>query len=217
MWAVAVVYWASGRTDEAIPQLEEVLRLRKSKLGPEHGQTLQSMWGLASVYELADRLDDAGPLSEKALKLYEAKFGPNHPETVHMREVRDLALGRLLLQQKNYAEAEPLLAQDLDRNRKESNDWGRFEGESRLGASLLGQKQFDKAAPLLTRGYDGMKTYDAKYPARPWEVAWRLKHLTEAGERVVRLYAEWGKPEKAAEWRAKLAPKPPAESNKPKP
>jgi hypothetical protein len=42
-------------------------------------------------------------------------------------------------------------------------------------------------------------------------------HLTDAGERVVRLYEAWGQPEKAAEWRAKLARVLPAENNEPKP
>jgi hypothetical protein len=29
-------------------------------------------------------------------------------------------------------------------------------------------------------------------------------NLTQAGEWIVQLYREWGKPEEAAEWRAKL-------------
>ena len=62
-----------------------------------------------------------------------------------------------------------------------------------------------------------MKTYVAKNPASPPWRAWQLKRLTEAGGWVVQLYDEWGRPEKAAEWRAKLARELPAESNKPKP
>ena len=57
----------------------------------------------------------------------------------------------------------------------------------------------------------GMKQHAAKIPAP-------FKHyLTEAGERVVQLYDEWGKPEEAAKWRAELARKPPAENNVAKP
>ena len=36
-------YEADGRLDEAIPLFEEVLKLRKAKLGPDHPDTLQSM------------------------------------------------------------------------------------------------------------------------------------------------------------------------------
>jgi hypothetical protein len=56
-----------------------------------------------------------------------------------------------------------------------------------------------------------MKEREAKIPAE------LKRHLTEAGERVVRLYDEWGKPEEAAKWRAKLSRELPAENNEPKP
>ena len=89
--------------------------------------------------------------------------------------------------------------------------WQRFHRESLLGASLLGQKKFDEAELPMIEGYKGMKEREAKIPA-PLK-----RHLTEAGERVVRLYEEWGKPAEAAKWRAELAGKPPAENNKTKP
>jgi hypothetical protein len=122
------------------------------------------------------------------------------------------ALGRMRLQQKDYAGAEPLLRQELSGKQKYApNLWSRFRSESLLGESLLGQKKFDEAKPRLIEGYQGMKEREAKIPAP-------LKHhLTEAGERVVRLYEEWGKPDEAAKWRAELAGKPPAENNEAKP
>ena len=117
MWGVAVIYLADGRIDEAIPLLEEALKLRKAKLGPDHFFTLQSMWGLAGAYTEADRLDEAIPLSGEAFELRKAKLGPDHPTTLEMRDVRDAALGRKWLQQKEYAKAEPLLRHDLSRHR----------------------------------------------------------------------------------------------------
>jgi hypothetical protein len=52
---------------------------------------------------------------------------------------------------------------------------------------------------LVLSGYEGMKAREAKIPppSKP--------RFTEAAERVVRLYEEWGKKDKAAEWRTKLA------------
>ena len=67
-----------------------------------------------------------------------------------------------------------------------------------LGGSLLGQKKYAEAEPLILAGYEGMKGREAKIPAHG-----KLR-LTEAAERVVRLYEAWGKPEKAAAWKAKL-------------
>ena len=43
-----------------------------------------------------------------------------------------------------------------------------------------------------------MKRYAAKIPAP------RKHYLTEAGERVLQLYEDWGKPEEAAKWRKEL-------------
>src|SRR5262249_48062652 len=117
------------------------------------------------------------------------------------------------LQQEEYAKAEPLLRHDVSRHRQADN-WFRFRSESLLGESLRGQndpKKFDEAERLLIGGYKGMKRHAAKIPAP-------LKdYLAEAGERVVRLYDERGKPEEAAKWRAELARKPPAGNHEAKP
>jgi serine/threonine protein kinase len=210
MQAVADGYAQSGQIHEAIALHEETLKLSKAKLGREHAGTLRSMTHLAFDYSAADRLDEAIPLFEKVLELYTAKLGPDHPQTLPIRAVRDRTLGRKWLQQKEYTKAEPLLRQDLSR-RGQATDWYGFHIESLLGESLLGQKKLDEAEPFLIKGYKGMTEREAKIPAP-------AKHLlTAAGERVVRLYDEWGKPEKAAEWRAKLARELPAENNEPKP
>jgi hypothetical protein len=119
------------------------------------------------------------------------------------------------LQEKKYAEAEPLLRQGLSlRERRVPNDWSRFHSESLLGESLRGQndpKKFDEAERLLIGGYEGMKQRAAKIPA-PLK-----RRLTEAGERIVRLYDDRGKPDETAQWRAKLARELPGENNEAKP
>ena len=71
-----------------------------------------------------------------------------------------------------------------------------------LGGSLLGQAKYAEAEPLLLAGYEGMRAREAKTP--------RVKEDLPgtAGERIVRLYEAWGKPEEAKAWRAKLIPPP---------
>jgi hypothetical protein len=66
---------------------------------------------------------------------------------------------------------------------------------------LSGQKRYAEAEPHLLQGYGGLKAREAKIPAP------RKKNLAEAAARIVPFYEAWGKPEKAAEWRTKLATK----------
>ena len=79
------------------------------------------------------------------------------------------------------------------------DDWSRFDATSQLGGALLGRKKYAEAEPLIVQGYEGMKAREARISplGKP--------RLTEAAERVVRLYEEWGKKDKAAEWRTRLA------------
>ena len=72
---------------------------------------------------------------------------------------------------------------------------------------MLGQKKFADAEPLILAGYEGMMARHVKIPASG------KPRLNDAAQRVVQLYEDWGKKDKAAEWRAKLA-KAPAEAKR---
>jgi tetratricopeptide (TPR) repeat protein len=271
-------YAKAGRSAEAIPLFEATLKLRESKLGADHPDTLTSRNSLATAYRTAGRTAEAMSLYEATLKLYESKLGPDHPNTLdsahdlaHALEVirpaeaeplfrralagyrkhqgsdgaltidltRDLAFlldrtGRLdeaemllreliprqrarfradsptladllaifgtnLLKQRKWAESEPVLRQCLAiRARAIPDDWRRFNTMSQLGGALLGQGRYAEAEPLVVEGYEGLKARAAKIPGpgKP--------RLPEAAERVIRLYEDWGKPEQAAVWKAKL-------------
>jgi hypothetical protein len=82
-----------------------------------------------------------------------------------------------------------------------SDPWNQHWSQSLLGASLTGQHKFAEAEPFLVDGYRGMtQQEDASSIANQTEIG-------NAGQRIVELYESWGKPEKAAEWRQKLAKK----------
>ena len=68
--------------DRALPLYEETLALRKSKLGPDHPDTLVSMNNLAEGYKAVGNFDRALPLFEETLALEMAKLGPDHPNTL---------------------------------------------------------------------------------------------------------------------------------------
>jgi hypothetical protein len=94
-------------------------------------------------------------------------------------------------------EAETALRESLSLYEKTGpGSWTYWHVASLLGGCLAGQERFAEAEPLLLDGYLKMQPPGAPVPRR-WHRA--------AGERIVALYEAWGKPEKAAEWRARLA------------
>ena len=102
------------------------------------------------------------------------------------------ALGRNLLKQSKWSEAEPLIRDCLAIRVKEiPEDYRRFSTESLLGGALLAQGKYAEAEPLIVGGYEGMKAREARIAATYRNV------LSEAQERVIGLYRAWGRPEKA--------------------
>ena len=151
--------------------------------------------------DLANLLDQSGrgALAEtmflELLEQSRKQFGPADPRTAGALA----QLSRNLIQQGKWLAAEPLLRECLAlREKSQPDEWTTFNTRSVLGGSLLGQKKFAEAEPLIISGYEGMKAREAKIPppGKP--------RLTDAAERVVKLYEAWGKKDKAAEWRDKL-------------
>ena len=113
------------------------------------------------------------------------------------------SLGDVWLQQLKYTEAEALLREALSGREKATPDgWERYKVESLLGAVLAAQKRYDAAEPLLLSGYQGLIQRQVSIPAVDRSLPRR------AGDRIVQLYQDWEKPEKAAEWAGKLQPSP---------
>jgi eukaryotic-like serine/threonine-protein kinase len=109
-------------------------------------------------------------------------------------------LGANLLKQNKHAEAERVLRECLPVLREKQPDaWTTFHTQSLLGEALSGQGKYAEAEPLLVHGYEGMKQRAATIPTNG------KARLTEALERLVQLYDDWGKPDEAAKWRAERA------------
>jgi tetratricopeptide (TPR) repeat protein len=75
-------YQAAGKLDQALPLLEESLKLAKAKLDADHPLTLTIMNNLGLVYQSAGKLGKALPLWENSLPLMKAKLGADHPSTL---------------------------------------------------------------------------------------------------------------------------------------
>lgn len=104
--------------------------------------------------------------------------------------------GLTLLKLKKYEEAETALRFTLEIRRKillpDAPDV--VAAEADLAVSLVGQRRFAEAEPMLLRGYEKLK--DTSFD--------KSKMKQQAISRLSELYEMWGKPEKAAIYRALL-------------
>ena len=190
------LYYLQGKYVKAEPLLTKVLQTWQRVLGEEHPNTVASMRNLAVLYRDEGKYVQAESLFAKVLEIEPRVLGPAHPRT--LAHMNDLAL--LYLKTGQYAQAERLLRDALPRHKAaNSPTWDRYYCESLLGGSLAGQRKYPEAEPLLVAGYERMRERANTLP--PCN---RLQ-LEQAGKWIVQLYQDWGKPDKAAEWRARIS------------
>jgi serine/threonine protein kinase len=189
----------SATDPNALSAAGPVMRFEDAqKRGAEHepSETLQAVESMAELYRSWKKPAHAERLLRSALGIWRGMLGDGSPEVANTRT----NLGRVLLDRDNCAEAEAFLRASLSvREQALADDWSRFHTASLLGGSLLGQGRYAEAEPLLVLGYEGLKGREKSIPPTANLV------LVEAGGRLLKLYESWGKPDKAAEWRRKLA------------
>ena len=191
---------AQFKYDKGEELLNQLLKLSLSVSGEEEQANSRYVRGrLAQLFVLQHRYDKAEEQFE-AMQAIQRDI-PSGTATPRFRVITSqLAWARL--QQQKY----DLAAKDLrvvPENSK-ADTFYRYNWETVLGASLVGQKKFAEAETYLLEGYAGMK----RKPEPAQGAGFGLAHFTleDAGQWILRLYQEWGKPEKAAEWRAKIQP-----------
>jgi hypothetical protein len=82
---------------------------------------------------------------------------------------------------------------------KRPDHWRTFYARTLLGGSFLGQKRYDQAENLLLTGFEGLKLREDRVPPVP------KRCMEESMTQIVKLFEETERPDKAAEWRQKLA------------
>jgi tetratricopeptide (TPR) repeat protein len=161
-------------------------------LGEEDSSTLDTMRNRAVLYRAERDYARAEALLTKILEVRRRVFGEAHRDTTAILA----ALGEVRIQLRKYAEAEPLLrAAGSGYEKARSDNWRRYSSQSALGASLVGQRKYLEAEPLLLTGYQGILERETTIPAE------NRSDLEQARKWIVRLYQDWGKPDKLVEWR----------------
>jgi serine/threonine protein kinase len=193
---LAGVYYDAGQFKEAEELLGAAAAGAREKLGPTHLQTLSFTSNQADCLEKLDLAEMAEPLRRELMVFWKDKEGPDSWQFAQ----RMGQLGSNLMQQRKFAEAEPLLREALRIGDKQLPDsWGNWITRSLLGSSLAGQMQFEAAETLLLQAHEGLMKRADKIPPRARSV------LAESAQRIIDLYVAWDKPELANTWRQELA------------
>jgi tetratricopeptide (TPR) repeat protein len=189
---MAKLYQLEGKYREAEAEFRHVLDAQRRVSGNDRPDTLTTIYLLGTVKLSEGQYADAEQLFTQALAGERRLYGTESPTTFS-----DLVgLGRSQLEQRKYDLAEASFREALMGYEKARPDgWQRYNCESLLGQSLAGERRYGEAEPLLLSGYQGLIQRRDKMSAinRPY--------VESAGGRIVQFYVEWGKPEKAREWR----------------
>lgn len=183
---------AQGRDAEAEQAYRQALEMRRHLLGREHPAVATTLNNLAMTLADEGKLEQAEPLYREALTMRRRLLGDRHPHVANSL----LGLGSLLLKKGDAVGAEPLLRECLAirASGRAKDDWQVAAAGSALGECLAMQRQFAEAESLLVAG-ERILSASAAVPA---------PRKREALSRVIHLYASMGKPERAAEYRARL-------------
>ena len=187
---LGILYLHLGRLAEAERCFGEAYRTRRLVLGDQNPMTVTSQGHLAFVYLLQGRRADAEPLLCEFRESVSRQQDRLPPFTFW----RLRGVGLALLRARDFTRAESFLRLYLElATKKLPDDWLRSSATAALGASLLAQKKYAEAEPLMVSGFEGMQ----KSGGDP-------QYVRRAAERVVKLYQDWGRADKAVEWRAQL-------------
>lgn len=199
MHNLASAYQAAGQDEKALAMHQQAVA-GLEKLNFNHAGAYLMIWSLCESLEKRGRTDRADAWRQKWLAAVRTRNGPD--SGVYATELAKQSED--LLRYQRYAKAEPMLRECVAILQKaHSDDVTTSHARSMLGDALLAQKQYAEAEPLLIQGYEGFKAHEAQIS--PLYAQYRI---AEAGDRIVRLYEAWNRPEKAAEWRTKVPPLP---------
>ena len=191
---LANLLWYQDRFAEAEPIYLEVDAGRSKVLGALHPDTLKVDSDIASLYSKQKRLEEAETLARRTLESQTLALGAEHPDT----RISRVTLQNIYFQQGRFAEAEAIARQVLESSRRRvgENHPETLTDMHNLATIVDAFKRYDDAEAIYLRTIQGkLKVYPPGHPSTGRSI-----------QRLISMYERWGKPQKAAEWRAQLPP-----------
>jgi serine/threonine-protein kinase len=174
------------------PLYREALALKRKMLGDEHPEVAVLMNNLASLLRLTGGYAEAEQLLRQALAIKRKSLGKAHPSVA--TSVHNVAA---LLQAKgDCAAAEPWFKEAIEIFRKSvgADHWMVAEARGNYGVCLMKLKRYHEAEENLVASHAALKTTFGDEHER----------TQKAIKRLIEFYDAWGRPEKAAQYRAML-------------
>jgi serine/threonine protein kinase len=171
-----------------------VIRREAMPMGLDVAWTL---FHLARTEAGQGRLAEAEAHGREALDIRDTVTTEDVASDAYWLFVRELA--EVLRLEKKQEQVETLYRHAMERqgDSLQPDDWMPLKKKSRLAGALLAQKRHAEAEPLAVAAYEGLKQRETNIPPA-------FKGcVKESLERVVQIYEEWGRQEKAIEWREK--------------
>lgn len=188
----AFVLMNEGKGDEAMMLFRESLAIRKKVLGNDHPEVALALANLSGFELNRQNIDEAERLARESLKLFRATVSPDNLRL----STSLMVLGRIANLRGDPVNAQNYLEEVLRIRRKNlrPGHFGIVGVEVEIGRALTLQKRLLEAESVLTEAYTSLK---ASVGEDHQVTVATVKYLGE-------LYRDWGKPEQARAYEAKL-------------
>ncbi len=184
MALLARVHGAQGHVEEAVALYRELVAGRQKVLGADNRLTLEAMnslaWHLKDIDD-PDKLAEAESVAQEAVSLARTARGDGDQLTQNILDT----LAVVMYTRGKHEEAVVLFEEISDARRKKVGEDGWHKGMSAVtyGLCLMALKRYEDAEAVLLTVYNDGEDETAR-------------------EAIVSLYTVWGKPDKAAAYRA---------------
>ncbi|MHC4945673.1 MAG: tetratricopeptide repeat protein [Planctomycetota bacterium] len=188
---LAIILLKKNHISEAKALIERVMEICNRTLDEEAENTLYSKSVFAEVLQAEGELTEAEALHASIFETTRRVLGNEHPDTAYyMRK-----LGLVLMDQEKLSDAETLLSDTVRLADEvlpvESLD--RISYHKDYGRCLLAMKRYDEAEAQLRSALEDYRK----------ELGDKHTFTQETLELLIDLYDAWGKPDQAAEYRAR--------------
>lgn len=187
---LGAAYHSIRQFAQAEPPLLEALEMRRKLYGEDHPAYATVLYNLANVTRYTQGADLALRQFEQTLAIQERRLAPGHYETARTR----LRVGQVLCHLERWEESERMLRKAIDELKEKPLSMALRTNEARrsLAQCLIRQQKFAQAEGVLLEAWHDAETRfkDGEEPS-----------LVSAS--MLRVYEAWGKPDQAAQWRAR--------------